>query len=39
MSKKRKPMSKKSSKKLFAKSGAKMNSENLPKIARGGIRF
>lgn len=37
--KKRRKMSKKSSKKLFAKSGSMMNSENLPKISRGGIRF
>lgn len=36
---KRKKVSKRSSKKLFAKSGAMMNSENLPKISRGGIRF
>lgn len=36
---KRKQVSKKSSKKLFAKSGAMMNSHNLPKISRGGIRF
>lgn len=36
---KRKKMSKKASKKLFAKSGAKMNSKNLPNISRGGIRF
>lgn len=36
---KRKKMSKKASKSLFAKTGAKMNSENAPKISRGGIRF
>ena len=37
--KKRRKVSKKSSRKLFGKSGSMMNSENLPKIARGGIRF
>lgn len=36
---KRKKMSKKASKKLFQKSGAMMNSKNLPKVSRGGIRF
>lgn len=36
---KRKKMSKKASSKLFSKSGAKMNSKNLPNMARGGIRF
>ena len=36
---KRKKISKKASKKIFAKSGAMMNSQNLPKISRGGIRF
>lgn len=36
---KRKKMSKKASKKLFAKSGGMMNSKNLPTLSRGGIRF
>lgn len=36
---KRKKLTQKQSKKLFAKSGAMMNSKNLPKISRGGIRF
>ena len=36
---KRRKVSKKESKKLFAKSGGMMNSKNLPNISRGGIRF
>lgn len=36
---KRKKVSKKQSKKIFAKSGSMMNSKNLPSISRGGIRF
>lgn len=36
---KRKKISKKSSRKLFAKSGQMMNSKNLPTLSRGGIRF
>lgn len=36
---KRKKMSRKASAKLFKKSGAVMNSKNLPNISRGGIRF
>lgn len=35
----RKKISKKASKKLFAKSGQMMNSYNTPRISRGGIRF
>lgn len=29
----------KKSNKIFKKSGGMMNSENVPKISRGGIRF
>lgn len=36
---KRRKISKKASKKLFARSGSMMNSKNLPNISRGGIRF
>lgn len=36
---KRKQISKKTSKKIFAKSGSMTNSQNTPKISRGGIRF
>lgn len=36
---KRKKISKKASKKLFSKSGGMTNSENTPKLSRGGIRF
>lgn len=36
---KRKKISKKASKKIFAKTGAMMNSKNQPTLSRGGIRF
>lgn len=36
---KRKKISKKTSNKVFAKTGGMMNSKNLPKLSRGGIRF
>lgn len=36
---KRKPISKKKSAKIFIKSGQMMNSKNLPRLSRGGIRF
>ena len=36
---KRKKVSQKKSEKIFRKSGAMMNDKNLPRIARGGIRF
>lgn len=36
---KRSKISKNVSKKIFRKSGGMMNSENVPKIARGGIRY
>lgn len=36
---KRKNISQRQSKKLFRRSGAMMNSKNLPRICRGGIRF
>ncbi len=36
---KRKKMTRKGSKKLFKKTAGLMNSENVPKVARGGIRF
>ena len=36
---KRKKISRSASKKIFAKSGQMMNSKNLPRVSRGGIRF
>ena len=36
---KRKHISQKQSKKLFRRSGAMMNTKNLPRVSRGGIRF
>lgn len=39
MAKKRFKLNVKQDKKAFAKSGFMMNSENRPRMARGGIRF